>query len=595
MISANLQGLIRVTSILIFCLAFTGSGYSQNILWEKNYGGSSSENIKFIQQTPDGGYIAAGESASNDIDVSRNYGSNDYWVVKLDSSLTIEWEQNYGGSNNDIVGSLTQSSDGGYVIAGESRSSSHDVSGNFGFSDYWVIKIDSSGSIQWEQNYGGSFFDHAADIQLTNDGGYVVAGNSRSSSDDVSNNYGNRDYWVVKLDSVGGIDWEQNYGGSGEDHAESIIQAIDGGYVVAGWTSSSDTNVSANYGQTDYWIAKLDSSGNLEWEQNYGGSQSEIAYEIRQTMDGGYIMAGHSISSDNDVSGNHGNFDYWVVKISDSGIIEWEQNYGGFDIDNLHSVAQSADGGYILAGRSSSNSNDVSGNYGGSDIWIVKLDDAGSIQWEKNYGGSDDDEAYSIQQTIEGNYIVAGRSRSDDFDVSGNNGTRDIWVFILEDTTTGCTIDTSVSQNNNMLTANASGATYQWVDCELDYNPITGENNQSFTAPANGEYAVIITDSTCTDTSACFTITGVGIEDGANSLGITVYPNPTEGKITVDHNAEQGQVEIRITNSLGQVVSENIFVSPGIYDIELAGQSGIYFIHISNEKSERTTIKVFKQ
>ena len=187
----------------------------------------------------------------------------------------------------------------------------------------------SAPEIQWAKCYGGSEYDAALSIQQTTDGGYIVAGLSLSNDNDVSGNHGGEDYWIVKLTSTGSIEWQKSLGGSGEDRASSVIQTTDGGYIIAGTSNSNDGDVSGNHGRDDYWIVKLSSTGILEWQKSLGGSGDDDANSIQQTTDGGYIIAGGSNSNDGDVSGNHGSDDYWIVKLAPSGSIEWQKSLGG--------------------------------------------------------------------------------------------------------------------------------------------------------------------------------------------------------------------------------------------------------------------------
>ncbi len=272
----------------------------------------------------------------------------------------------------------------------------------------------------------------AQSIQPTSDGGFIVAGTSISNDGDVGGNNGDFDYWVVKLDASGGLVWETNLGGSDRDWAYSIQQTTDDGYIVAGESDSNDGDVGGNNGGYDYWIVKLDASGNLVWETNLGGSNNDRAYSIQQTTDGGYIVAGVSSSNDGDVGGNQGDWDFWIVKLDASGGLVWETNLGGSDRDWAYSIQQTTDDGYIVAGTSSSNDGDVGGNILGGDYWIVKLDASGNLVWETNLGGSNYDSARSIQQTTDDGYIVAGYSRSNDGDVGGNNGSIDFWIVKLD-------------------------------------------------------------------------------------------------------------------------------------------------------------------
>ncbi|OAA31353.1 hypothetical protein AT15_07600 [Kosmotoga arenicorallina S304] len=402
-----------------------GTGATQ---WQRCLGGSSYDYAISIIQTNDGGYVVAGWTASNDGDVSGNHGYYDYWVVKLNNTGAIQWQKCLGGSYNDWAKSVYQTNDGGYVVAGITYSSDGDVSGNHGYSDYWVVKLDSTGNIQWQKCLGGSYNDWAESIIQTSDGGYVVAGFTESNDGDVTGNHGERDYWVVKLDGTGDIQWQRCLGGSGDDYAWSIIQTRDGGYVVAGITYSNDGDVSGNHGYYDYWVVKLNNTGAIQWQKCLGGSSYDYAISIIQTNDGGYVVAGWTASNDGDVSGNHGYYDYWVVKLNNTGAIQWQKCLGGSSYDFVYSIIQTNDGGYVVAGYTDSNDGDVSGNHGGLDYWVVKLDSTGAIQWQKCFGGSNNDYAYSIYQTSDGGYVVAGYTDSNDGEVSGNHGDADYWV-----------------------------------------------------------------------------------------------------------------------------------------------------------------------
>ncbi|MFB6258122.1 MAG: T9SS type A sorting domain-containing protein, partial [Flavobacteriales bacterium] len=195
--------------------------------------------------------------------------------------------------------------------------SDKDVSGNNGMSDFWVLKLDTSGNMLWDSSFGGSDAEYKPKVHPTG-GGYILAGDARSSDGDLSGNKGKEDIWVVKLDDTGSLQWEKNYGGSDGDIARSVDTTSGGGFVVAGESGSEDGDLSGNNGEYDYWVLKLDGQGNLEWEENYGGSGHDAATSIAQTPDGGYILTGRSYSSDGDVSGNNGNTDAWVVKLDTS-------------------------------------------------------------------------------------------------------------------------------------------------------------------------------------------------------------------------------------------------------------------------------------
>ncbi|HPZ36691.1 MAG TPA: T9SS type A sorting domain-containing protein, partial [Bacteroidales bacterium] len=345
----------------------------------KCLGGTDHDFAYSIQQTSDGGFIVAGLTGSNDGDVSGNHGGSDAWVVKLNSSGEIEWQKCLGGTNYDFAYSIQQTSDGGFIVASITGSNDGDVSGNHGGSDYWVVKLNSSGGIEWQKCLGGTnsdggiFNDYIYSIQQTSDGGFIMACETMSNDGDVSGNHGSYDAWVVKLNSLGDIEWQKCLGGTNRDIANSIQQTSDGGFIVAGSTSSNDGDVSGNHGYGDAWVVKLNSSGDIEWQKCLGGTNSDWAYSIQQTNDSGFIVAGYTHSNNGDVSGNHGYYDYWVVKLNSSGDIEWQKCIGGTNYEFANSIQQTSDGGFIVAGETLSNNGDVSGNHGYSDAWVVKL------------------------------------------------------------------------------------------------------------------------------------------------------------------------------------------------------------------------------
>ncbi len=416
----------------LFLNLFSFKASAQFVIdWQKSLGGSDWDSAWDIHQTTDGGYIIAGNSASIDGDLTINYGGRDYWIVKLTNSGEISWQKSFGGSNSELALSIEQTADEGYIVAGQSSSVDGNVTGNNGGNDFWIVKLTNDGDIEWENSLGGSEFDSAYSIQQTIDSGYIIAGRSSSNDADVTGNHGNSDYWVVKLTNSGNIVWQKSIGGTGNDNATSIQQTSDGGYIVAGDSDSTDGDVTGNHGNSDYWIVKLTNSGNIEWQKSIGGTGNDNATSIQQTIDGGYIIAGDSDSTDGDVTGNHGNSDYWIVKLTNSGNIEWQNSYGGTSDDSADFIQQISDGGYIVTGDSSSADGDTTSNQGLSDVWILKLTNSGNIDWQKSIGGSDSEISKMIRQTNDGAYIALCRSRSLDGDVIGNHGNNDYWIVKL--------------------------------------------------------------------------------------------------------------------------------------------------------------------
>lgn len=464
-------------SFLIMLTGLATQAQAPEIEWQRSYGGTNDEEARSIQQTADGGYIIAGGSSSDDGDASGNHGYMDYWIVKLNDTVGLQWQKSLGGGIGDYAWDIQQTADGGYIVAGGAGSNDGDITENHGNSDCWIVKLNDTGSIAWQRPLGGTGGDVCYSIQQTTDGGYIVSGSSYSYDGDATSNHGNGDCWIVKLNDTGAIQWQKNIGGTNVEWGYSIQQTTDGGYIVAGSSRSNDGDVTNNHGNQDNWVVKLNDAGNIQWQRSLGGSNDDFAYSVRQTADGGYIVAGESNSNDGDITNNHGDDDCWIVKLDASGAIEWQRSFGGSDVDYALSIQQTADGGYIAAGRTMSHDGNVSGHHGGSDYWIIKLSSSGGLQWQKALGGTGDGRATSIQQTTDGGYIVAGFSTSDDGDVSGNHGGSDYWIVKLSGTT-GIN-DTDSETANRLL---------------LYPNPNKGSFILEGVVPDPGNYTLTVTD-----------------------------------------------------------------------------------------------------
>ncbi|MEP6711758.1 MAG: hypothetical protein ABJA37_05040 [Ferruginibacter sp.] len=422
------------------------SSLPSSILARTLLGGNQNDQANYIQQTTDGGYIVGGTSESSlDGDVTgANNGGVDCWVVKLDASGNIIWNKIFGGNDYDRLNQIQQTVDGGYIFAATTGSSANgDITGtsNGGF-DCWVVKLDANGNIIWNVLLGGDQPDFANSIQQTSDGGYILGAYSYSSAngDVTATNKGLDDFWVVKLNATGVVQWNKLLGGNGEEVLNAIKQTSDGGYIATGsTTSSANGDVTGTIsGIFDFWVIKLNSIGNAVWNKSIGGNQEEIAYSIQQTSDGGYIVAGNSTSSaSGNITGtNNGLLDYLVVKLDATGNISWNKLLGGNADETAYSIGQTTDGGYIVVGTSSSSaSGDVTQNsYGQGDGWIVKLNATGTIVWSKLYGGNQADIVTSVQQTTDGGYIIGGytASSANGSVIGTNHGGDDFWILKLD-------------------------------------------------------------------------------------------------------------------------------------------------------------------
>jgi len=453
------------------------------IAWQKSFGGSEDDGALSIVQTADSGFISAGFSESTDGDVTVNHGMTDAWIIKTDSNGNLQWQKSYGGSFDDVLVYISVTSDGGYIAAGYTFSFDGDVSGNHGENDFWVIKLDSAGNLQWQKCYGGTSYDQALFLRQTFDGGYVVTGYAASINGNVTNNHGYEDSWVVKLDNSGNLQWQKCLGGSAYDLGVACYQTADSGYIVSGLSESDDGDVSGNHGGDDAWIIKLDASGSIEWQKCLGGT-SEDELKIFPTSDGGYFGTGQTDSDDGDVSGIHGGIDAWIVKLDSAGNLLWQKCLGGSgseeSSDYANSGYENADGSYIVSAISSSTDGDVAGNHGGEDYWITSVDESGNFLWQKCLGGSNDEETFSVMPAISGGYIVCGYSDSNDGDVTGNHGNYDAWVVRLE-----FGIPSGVVQENN---------TTNEVTVLISPNPFSDKSSIQFSLSQRSQVTIELHD-----------------------------------------------------------------------------------------------------
>lgn len=344
--------------------------------WNITFGGAGNDTVFSVQQTSDGGYIVAGET--------RSYGAgdNDVWIIKTDANGKEQWNRTFGGTGDDGAMSAQQTSDGGYILAGKTASY-----GAGGY-DVWLIKTNASGNRLWNKIFGGQLRDEAYSVQQTSDGGYILAGKTAS--------YGYRGYdaWLIKTDSNGNEQWNVTDGGFDEDIAWSVRQTLGDRYTFIGTTKSFGA------GNYNYLLTEYDKDGNRKWGLYSGGASYEAAVQLNQTSEGGYILAGaKQLYGAEDV-------DAWLIKTNTNGYDEWDKTFGGTSDDRAWSVHQTSDGGYILAGQTNSY------GAGGYDSWLIKTDASGNEQWNKTLGGRSEDIAYYVQQTSDRGYILAGKTNS---------------------------------------------------------------------------------------------------------------------------------------------------------------------------------------
>jgi len=426
-----MKKILPVILALLVSSFFSKAQVRPVIEWQSALGGTQIDQARCVRQTPDGGYIVAGKSNSPDGNVTGNHGGTfDFWIVKLYSGGTIEWQKSLGGVGIEEANYVEPTFDGGYIVAGSANVTNGNVTGNHGLADYWVVKLTATGTLKWARSFGGTLNEYARCVRQTADSGYIIVGETASNNLNVSGNHGQIDCWIVKIDTGGTLLWQKTLGGTGNDYGYSIEQTSDGGYIVGGETTSNNGDVTGNHGKSDCWVVKLDASGTMIWQKALGGGGNEHAHSIQQTLDGGYILGATSDSADGDVTTNYGYEDYWLVKLDAVGDTLWTRVYGGSEHDGAYSVCQDADGGYVLAGWTNSPDDFIQGSRGRYDYGILR-DTSGTIAWTMSLGGVLDDTATFIEPTTDGGYIVAGYSNSAFGDISGNHGQQDYWIVKL--------------------------------------------------------------------------------------------------------------------------------------------------------------------
>jgi hypothetical protein len=431
--------LLTISSLFILVLAAYTQAPSKQ--WDVRFGGDEEDVFYDLLQTNDGGFIFAGTAESGmggDVSQPSN-GDDDYWIVKTDAGGIKQWDLRYGGAEEDYLIVIRKTTDGGYIMGGKSFSNigGDKTQPNQGGKDFWIVKIDAAGTKQWDATFGGLDNEALFDLQQTTDGGYIMGGPSETgiSGDKTQPSQGKRDFWVVKTDANGVKEWDHSYGGNDDDYLKSLRQTSDGGYILGGSSQSDITGdkTAPNMGKGDYWIVKIDAAGTKQWDLTYGGSGDEDLKSVFETTDGGYIMGGSSLSgaSGNKSQDSQGDEDYWIVKTDVNGVIHWDARFGGSDNDFLKSMQQTSDGGYILGGYSASGmSGDKSQpSQGESDYWLVKTNGNGAKVWDVSFGGDGDDDLKTVQQTTDG-YILGGKCTSGQSGdkTQPSQGENDYWI-----------------------------------------------------------------------------------------------------------------------------------------------------------------------
>ena len=473
--------------------------------------------------------------------------------------LITNWQQCYGGSEHE-TGYTVQKVGNGFLLFGETNSTDGQVVGNHGNADYWLIKTDLAGNIQWQKCYGGTDDEISAKMIPCMVGGFLLCGSTWSATPsggyngDVYGNHGGSDYWLIKVDSLGTIEWTKCYGGSYIDIPIDITPTPDSGFLICGMSNSPDGDVTGNHGIYDVWVVRINHSGTIKWEKSFGGSMPDWANSILSTSDGGFIFCGNTQSNDGNVLCNlHGRSDTWIVKGDSLGNIEWQRCYGGSDYETGDAIQFTPDGGYVFISATNSNDGDVTGNHGGSDIWAVKIDHDGTLVWQKCYGGSLDETGLFIKPGNSGSFIIGGSTDSYDGEVSGSHSvppypSYDMWLI-------------KISSEGNLLWQKCLGGNQDEYLSDIFELPngqmmllgsaMTSNNSGDVQCDHHGPGTNDVWFLSIADT------TEVGIKpEQDKEISIISYPNPVNDAVTFEY-AITGIIEnptITIFNELGSVI-----------------------------------------
>ncbi|MDI1257049.1 MAG: T9SS type A sorting domain-containing protein [Flavobacterium sp.] len=442
--------------LVLFYLFFGFTSFAQDILWEKSYGGKSAEYLADAIATPDYGFILAGSSLSKKTGkkTEDNRGQLDYWIWKMDEKGDLDWQKSFGGSGSDMLQSITLTTDGGFLLGGVSSSNKDfdKKEDSRGQDDFWIIKLNAKGNEEWQKTIGGEGQEKLQSVIKDKDGGYILAGSSASdiSGEKTTHSFGNLDYWVIKLDSKGSIVWQKTYGGLFIDELRSIQSTMDGGYIIGGYSNSviSGNKTDDTLGDGDYWLLKINGTGDIEWQKTIGGSKDDQLAAIYQTYDKNYIVGGNSNSGSgkSKSKSNESGTDFWVLKLDERGEILWQENYNFGKVDVLTSLVENEDHTFLIGGfaqgeivkNSKSNKKNMSEpdkkKSGTDDFVALKISAIGEELWSKTVGSDGEDILQKAIETRDGSYILAGTSKGIvSKDKNSNIGSNDFWVVMIGD------------------------------------------------------------------------------------------------------------------------------------------------------------------
>lgn len=591
-------------ALLCIYICFPTLLFSQfDIEWDKTIGGSGWEELNAITTTSDGGYLFAGTTFSNEShDVTHpSFGGGDFWIVKTDEQGNIQWNKRYGGDGWDRVWDVQETLDGGFIVGGETDSSQPgnltDVTA--GVTDYLVTKLYPNGDLEWSRAYGGSGSDTLFGVWQLQNEDFILAGFSNSEPNSISGVgertaelRGKADFWVLRVNKFGDVIWDESYGGDEREQLFYLtMNSTNTGMLLGG---SSESGISGNKtdflrGLNDMWLVQIDFDGNIDWQKTYGGNGEETIQEILIMRDGGYLLMGQSSSTDvlwEKKSPNYGHWDYWVVKVDQNGVLEWENTYGGSATDLAYTAYQNCFGNVLLAGVSGSPSSSISGVGNrtspligdvANDCWLLYLTETGDIIWDHAVGGGNIEAFTEFRKAHDGGFIMGGHSSSgiSQYKSDPSRGLNDFWIVKslcpiappgLDDIS-GICVDDPIAVDASLQ--NCSNCQYLWDDGSTNPHRILDPEQAQ-------EYFLSITHESGCDVKDTFNlevasspdgldlgqdpITCFGDSDGAIQINGAIggtppylysFNNETYNSITQFNNLPSGTYKIKVEDING--------------------------------------------
>jgi hypothetical protein len=431
-------------------------------LWSRALGGSDQDWFTAAYEMADGGFIIIGRTTSTNGDVTGKLGYDDIWVVKLSANGTLLWQKTVGGSapyiENDIFVKGLGLPDNSFILIGHARSTDEEFATNHGSWDMFAMKFSTTGSIAWTRCIGGTSSEFAADALIKPNGNILLAGRSQSANGDFTTNKGADDLALVELDGSGNLLWTKTYGGAAAEQVGGLIRMETGRYAVLAQTASNSGDITGAHGDQDLWIVSFNETGNLLWQKSLGGSKSERSSGMNySSFDGSLVISAVTYSNDGDVSGFHGGYDSWLVKLSNTGQLLWQKALGGSGNENPSQLLIDQSGQLIFTAQTNSSDGDVSGFHGVSDAWVVNLSSSGNLVWQKSLGGSGTELPTRIYADGNGYTLLALTQSNNDGDVRGNH--------YKSDTLVGDTSTTIYFYSDIWIVHVGNNGTLEWQKC----------------------------------------------------------------------------------------------------------------------------------